>query len=380
MPLTDLELKKLKPTGRTRRLFDGAGLYLEVSPAGGLWWRFKFRFLGKEKRLSLGTYPEVGLKDARWKRDDARRLLSQGVDPSATRRAEKAAGAERAANSFEVLAREWFEKHAPGFAPDHASRVLRLFERDLFPALGKRAIAEITPPELLAVLRRIEDRGALDTAHRARANCGQVFRYAIATGRAERDPSADLKSALPPATGDHFAAITEPKRVGEILRVLYGYQGTHTVMAALKFAPLVFVRPGEMRTARWQDVDLDGATWQFPLSKKKPVTMHVVPLATQAVSILRDLHTHTGKGPYVFPSERGTNRAMSNNAVLAAMRSLGISTDQMSGHGFRAMARTMLDEQLNVRADIIEHQLGPVPKIRRAILARQRRGRNRGSW
>ena len=210
MPLTDLELKKLKPTGKTRRLFDGAGLYLEVSPAGGLWWRFKFRFLGKEKRLSLGTYPEVGLKDARWKRDDARRLLSQGVDPSATRRAEKAAGAERAANSFEVLAREWFEKHSPGFAPDHASRVLRLFERDLFPALGKRAIAEITPPELLAVLRRIEDRGALDTAHRARANCGQVFRYAIATGRAERDPSADLKGALPPATGDHFAAITEP--------------------------------------------------------------------------------------------------------------------------------------------------------------------------
>lgn len=355
MPLTDLELRKLKPTGRTRRLFDAGGLYLELSPNGGCWWRLKFRYLGKEKRLSLGTYPEVSLKDARFKRDDARKQLSQGIDPSAVRKAAKAAGVERAANSFEIVAREWLEKQSDAFVPGHHKRVKKLFEKDLFPWLGSRPVADITPPELLGVLRRIEGREALDTAHRARAHCGQIFRYAIATGRAERDPSADLRGALPAATAGHFAAITEPARAGELLRMLWGHEGTAVVQAAVKLAPLLFVRPGELRTARWADIDLGAAEWRFVASKTK--TPHIVPLATQAVAILRELHRSTGHGPYVFPSERGLSRPMSSGAVLAALRSMGIKSDEMSGHGFRAMARTMLDEQLHFPVDIIEHQL-----------------------
>ncbi len=355
MPLTDLELRKLKPTGRRRRFFDAGGLYLELSPTGGCWWRLKYRYLGKEKRLSLGTYPEVSLKDARFKRDDARKLLRQGIDPSAVRRAERAAGVERAANSFEIVAREWLDKQSAVFVPDHAKRVKSLFETDLFPWLGKRPVAEITAPELLGVLRRIEGREALDTAHRARAHCGQVFRYAIATGRAERDPSADLRGALPPATGGHFAAITEPTRAGELLRMLWGHEGTPVVNAAVKLAPLLFVRPGELRTARWADIDMVNGEWRFIASKTE--THHIVPLATQAVAILRELHRTTGAGQYVFPSERGPSRPMSSAAVLAAMRSMGIPSEEMSGHGFRAMARTMLDEQLHFPVDIIEHQL-----------------------
>jgi len=355
MPLTDTAIRNAKPGDKAIRLFDGGGLYLEVSPTGGKWWRLKYRFDRKEKRLSLGVYPDVSLKDARERRGDARKLLADSIDPSANRKAVKSARTERAENSFEVVTREWYAKHSPNWAVHHGDRIIRRFERDIFPWIGGRPIAEISAPELLAVIRRIESRGALETAHRALGNCGQVFRYAVATGRAARDPSADLRGALPPVKGEHFAAITDPKRASELLRALDGYQGTLTVQCALRLAPLVFVRPGELRRAEWADIDLDAAEWRYTVTKTD--TPHIVPLSTQAVAILRDLHALTGSGRFVFPGARSKGKPMSDNAILAALRRMEIAKDEMSGHGFRAMARTILDEVLGVRPDLIEHQL-----------------------
>jgi integrase len=326
-----------------------------VTTSGSRWWRLKYRFDGKEKLLSLGVYPDVSLKAARERRDDARRLLASGTDPGERRKANKAAQHERLANSFEVVAREWYAKMAPAWAEHHGNRIIRRFERDIFPWIGSRAISELTAPEVLSPLRRIESRGALDTAHRALQNCGQVFRYAVATGRADRDPTGDLRGALPPVKGTHFAAVTEPAEVGRLLRALDGYQGTLAVASALKLAPLVFVRPGELRKAEWADVDLESAEWRFKVTKTD--TAHIVPLATQAVVILRELHALTGSGRFVFPGARSNTRPMSDNAVLAAMRRMGIPRDEMCGHGFRAMARTILDERLGFRVDVIEHQL-----------------------
>jgi integrase len=355
MPLTATAIEKAKVAERAVRLFDGGGLYLELSPTGGKWWRLKYRHGGKEKRLSLGVYPEVSLKAARTRRDDARKLLAEGIDPSENRKALKTARADRAANSLEVVAREWYAKYSQNWVDSHGGRILRRFERDIFPWIGGRPIAEITPPELLGVIRRIESRGAIETAHRALSNCGQVWRYAIATGRAERDLSADLRGALPPVKGEHFSAITEPKRAAELLRAIDGYQGTATVRYALRLAPLVFVRPGELRKAEWAHFDLDAAEWRYMVSKTE--TEHIVPLSAQAVTLLRELHRLTGAGRYLFPGARSTQRPMSDNAILAALRRMGIGKEEMSGHGFRAMARTILDEVLKVRPDFIEHQL-----------------------
>ncbi|SET32675.1 Integrase [Nitrosomonas marina] len=355
MPLTDITIRNAKPDTKTKKLFDERGLYLEISPAGGKWWRLKYRFNDKEKRISLGVYPDVGLKDARDRRDEARKLLANGIDPSENRKAMKSARKERSANSFEVIAREWYAKYSTAWAKNHSERIIRRFERDIFPWIGGRPIAEINAPELLSVVRRIENRGALETAHRALSNCGQVFRYAVATGRAERDPSGDLRGALPPVKGTHFAATTDPKRVGEILRALDGYEGTLTVRCALRLAPLVFVRPGELRNAKWADIDLEVAEWRYLVTKTN--TQHIVPLARQAIEILLELQPLTGNSQYVFPSARSFIRPMSDNAILAAMRRLGIDKEEMSGHGFRAVARTILDEILGVRPDFIEHQL-----------------------
>jgi integrase len=360
IPLTDTAIRNAKPGEKPIRLFDGGGLYLEVAPAGGKWWRLKYRIDGKEKRLSLGVYPDVSLKDARDRRDDARKLLADGIDPGENRKAQKAAKVERAANSFEVVAREWYAKQAPNWAEHHGDRIIRRFERDIFPWIGGRPIADVTAPELLAAVQRIENRGALETAHRALGNCGQVFRYAVATGRALRDPSGDLRGALPPVKGEHFAAVTEPEQAAQLLRTLDGYQGTLTVACALRLAPLVFVRPGELRAAEWADIDLDAAEWRYTVTKTN--TAHIVPLATQAVAILRELHDLTGTGRFVFPGARSNGRPMSDNAILAAMRRMGIGKDEMSGHGFRAMARTILDEVLGFRPDFIEHQLAHAVK------------------
>ena len=348
MPLTDTAIRNAKPSAKPAKLFDERGLFLIVTPTGGKWWRFRYKFDDKEKLLSLGVYPDVGLKDARQRRDEARKLLADGIDPGENRKAMKAVKQDRAANSFEVITREWYGKHAPNWAEHHGVRIIRRFERDIFPWIGGRPIADVTAPELLAVMRRIENRSALETAHRAVGNCGQVFRYAVATGRAMRDPSGDLRGALPPVKGEHFAAVTEPIQAAELLRTLDGYQGTLTVACALRLAPLVFVRPGELRNAEWADIDLGAAEWRYTVTKTN--TAHIVPLATQAVAILRELHALTGTGRFVFPGARSNGRPMSDNAILAAMRRMGIGKDEMSGHGFRAMARTILDEVLGVRA------------------------------
>jgi integrase len=355
MPLSDIAIRAAKPQEKPVKLFDTGGLYLLVNPNGSRWWRLKFRFDGKEKLMSLGVYPEISLKAARERRDEARVMLAQGINPSAKRQATKAAPAE----SFEAIAREWFAKFSPGWAPGHSEKIIRRLERDVFPWIGGRPLRDIAAPELLAVLRRIEERGALDTAHRAHQNCGQVFRYAIATGRAERDPSADLRGALPPARGGHYPTLTDPAAIGALLRAMDGYQGGIVVRCALRLAPLVFVRPGELRRAEWGEFDLERAEWRIPAARMKMRDEHIVPLSVQAVGILRELQPFTGLGlgRFLFPGERTDSRPISDNTVNAALRRLGYSRKEMTGHGFRAMARTVLDEVLGFRVDVIEQQL-----------------------
>lgn len=355
MALTDLFVRQVKPEAKPRKYADGRGLYLYVSPAGGKWWRLAYRFDGKQKQLSLGVYPDVGLKEARERRDAARALLANGVDPSENRKAAKAARAAQTENSFETVAREWYAKQRESWNESHGTRILRRLERDVFPWIGGKPIADVTAPDLLSVARRIEKRGAVETAHRALQNCGQVFRYAIATGRAERNPVPDLHGALPPVKPVHMAAITDPAKIGALLRTFDAYEGTLTVRCALQLAPLVFVRPGELRKAEWADIDLEAAEWRFTVSKTK--TPHVVPLSRQAIELLREIQAATNRSRYVFPSARTRERPMSDNALLAAMRRMGIAKDEMTGHGFRAMARTVLDEILGFRPDFIEHQL-----------------------
>lgn len=355
MALTDTAIRKSKPTDKPLRLFDGGGLYLELSPAGGKLWRMKYRHLGKEKRLALGTYPDTGLADARRKRDDARKLLADGIDPSEHRKATKAAGEESAANSFEVISREWLTKQ--DWVPSYKIKVTAWFDNDVFPRIGKRPITELTAPDFLKMVRRVEERGAIESAHRILQNCGQVMRYAIATGRATRNPVTDLKGALPPSPEKHHASITEPDAVGGLLRAMDDYKGHFITRCALRLAPLVFVRPGELRQAEWAEFDLDAADWNIPAEKMKTRQPHLVPLSEQAVAILRELYELTGHRRYVFPGARSPRQPMSNNAILAALRNMGYDKDAMSGHGFRAMARTILDEVLGYRPDYIEHQL-----------------------
>ncbi len=352
MPLTDTTTRNTKPDAKPKRLFDSGGLYLEVAPSGSKLWRLKYRIAKREKRLAFGIYPEVSLKDARVKRDDARKLLAAGIDPGEHRKAAQ----QLDASGFEAVAREWFTKFSPSWSPDHAERVIRRLERDIFPWIGPRPIGNVTAPELLTALRRVESRGVVETAHRAMQNCSQVFRYAVATGRAERDPTADLRGALPPVKGNHFASITEPKAIGELLRAINGYQGSFATQCALRLAPLVFVRPGELRRAEWAEFDLDAAEWRIPASKMKMCVIHVVPLSSQAVSILRELQPLTGGGKYVFPGTRTKDRPMSENTVLAALRRMGYGTNDMTGHGFRSMASTILNEQ-GWNRDAIERQL-----------------------
>lgn len=355
--LSDVEVKKTKAGAKPFKKIDGGGMYLYVHTNGGKYWRMDYRFDGKRKTLALGVYPDVTLADARLRRDEARKLLANDVDPGAAKKAQKSASAERAANSFEVIAREWFNKQSSIWAASHADKIIKRLERDAFPWIGNRPIAEITAPELLTVLRRIEARGAVETAHRLHQNCGQIFRYAIATGRADRDPAPDLRGALPPVKQSHHAAITDPMKAAELLRAIDGYEGQLVTRCALKLAPMFFVRPAELRKAEWKEFDLDKAEWNIPAEKMKMREAHLVPLCTQAVTILRELYPLTGNGVYVFPSARTGSRPMSDNAILAALRRMNFTNDVMSGHGFRAMARTILDEELGVRPDFIEHQL-----------------------
>ncbi len=376
---SDATIKAIKPGDPRARLSDGAGLYLRLFVKGASHgWRLDYTINGKRKNLSLGTYPGTGLALARRKANEARQLVSEGVDPSDARKAVKAATlraveAGRLADaglppvdSFEAVAREWMGTiHGAKVSEGHAERTRIRLEQDVFPWLGRRPVREVTAPDLLACLRRVEARGAIETAHRVNAACGQVFRYAIATGRGVRDHAADLRDALTPIQGRHHAAITDPKRVGELLRAIADYKGQPVTRAALSLAPLVFQRPGELRHAEWIEFDLvEGAAWTIPSERMKRSKQgkasgspHLVPLSVQAVAILRDLQPLTGHGRYVFPGLRGQGRPMSDATVLAALRRMGFPKDEMTGHGFRAMARTMLAERLGVDEAVIEAQL-----------------------
>lgn len=354
MTLSDTAIRNAKPREKPYKLSDGRGLFLLVA-GEKRWWRFKYRFQGREKLLSLGVYPDVPLKAARDRRDEARRQLANGIDPSAARKAMKDAQSATV-DSFEVVAREWIGNKATKWAPGHESKIRRRLERDVFPYLGSVPVAAVDAPAILKMARRIESRGTLETAHRAVQNCGQVIRYAIATGRASQDPTPSLRGALPPPRETHYASITDPRAIGALLRAIDGYQGSEVTRLALRLAPLVFVRPGELRKAEWSEIDLDGAEWRIPAERMKMRQAHVVPLSTQAIAVLRDLQERTGRGRYVFPGVRGRDRYMSENTVNAALRRLGYGKTDLTGHGFRSMASTLLNEQ-GWKPDAIERQL-----------------------
>jgi len=350
--LSESRIRAARPSDKAYKLYDERGLYLRVETSGSRLWRFKYRHGGKERLLALGAYPDVSLKMAREKRDKARRLLGDGVDPSAHKQEAKAAETV----TFAGVAAEWLELHRKRFAPATYEKAVWTFNDLINPYIGSRPIAAITAPELLAVVRRLETRGKHETAHRTKQRCGQVFRYAIATGRAMRDISTDLRGALAPVVSRNHAAIVEPRKIGALLRAIDSYIGYPPTQAALKLAPLVFLRPGELRKAKWSEIDLDRSEWRIPASRMKMHEQHIVPLAKQSVTILRELHMITGRNDYVFPSPRSSDRPMSENAVTAALRRMGYSGEEMTWHGFRSLASTSLNEQ-GWHPDLIELQL-----------------------
>ena len=363
MALTDTFVKTVKHSAETTgdKHGDGGGMYLFVN-ASGKYWRMDYRFEEKRKTLALGTYPEVSLAKARKRRDEARQLLADGIDPSTHKKNQKAARLAVAALKFEVVAREWLQKTNADRATTTSTKVTNWLEHDVFPYIGNLEINAIGPRDVLGALRKMEVRGALDSVHRVKQVCGQVFRYAVACDYVERDVTQDLKGALARPVAGHFAAITEPKRVGDLLRSIYAYQGHSLTVAALKLSPMVFVRPGELRTAEWIEIDLDAAEWRIPGSKMKMKVDHLVPLSTQAVEVLRSVHQMTGHGRYVFPGLRTGDRPMSENTINAALRGMGYAEDVHSAHGFRATARTIMDEVLSERVELIEHQLAHAVK------------------
>lgn len=354
MKLTATQIKNAKPREKPYKLSDGEGMYLLVAAKGGKSWRLKYRIDGKEKLLSLGVYPEVSLRDARERRADARKAVAAGIDPSAKKQAEKRA--QTAADTFEAVAREWIDARRGEWSVSNKHQVTRRLERDAFPWIGQTKVHELEPPEVLQMLRRIEGRGAIETAHRVKQLVGQVMRFAVATGRAQRDPTPDLQGALKTRRVRRYASIINPGEIGPLLRDIDGYAGQYATRCALQLAPMVFVRPGELRKAEWGEFDLEGGEWRIPASRMKMEAPHIVPLATQAVDILRDLKPLTGRGRYVFPGTRSNDRPMSENTINAALRRLGYDKDQMTGHGFRSMASTRLNEQ-GWNRDAIERQL-----------------------
>lgn len=364
MALTDTFVRNIKATGAPagEKHTDGQGLFLHVKQAGK-YWRMNYRFDGKQKLLALGVYPAVSLAKARKRREKARELLADGIDPNSAKQEERQAKTDAAVNTFEAVARDWLVKTAPKRAEVTQSKVATWLEKDAFPFIGKMPISTIGPRDVLdKVVRKLEARGAIDTAHRLKQLCGQVFRYAVVTGLAERDVTADLRDALVTKAGEHFAAITEPKQAGDLMRSIFNYTGHPCTVAALKLSALVFVRPGELRKAEWTEIDLDAAEWRIPGSKMKMKLDHLVPLSTQAVAILRSVQPITGHGRFVFPSLRTGERPMSENTINAALRGLGYSKEVHTAHGFRALARTIMDEVIGERVDLIEHQLAHVVK------------------
>lgn len=356
MALSDIAIRNAKHQAKPYKISDSGGLFLLVVPTGGKLWRYSYRFDGKQKTLALGSYPDTGLKEARDYHSAARKILAAGIDPNEDRKNVKAAKKLSAANSFELVAREWWQSYMKSKADSHKEKVIRRFELYLFPWLGKKPISEITAPQFLEIIRRIEKQNIAETAKRTLQTAGQVFRYAVQNGMVARDITTDLKGALAATTVKHMAAFTEPKDVAELLRALDGFKGTLTVQCAIKLAPLVFVRPSELRMAKWADIDLESAIWQYLVSKTK--TNHIVPLSRQAVAILREIHSLSGHGEYVFQGGHSPLKPMSESAINAALKRMGYDTKtQITGHGFRAMARTILHERLNIDPAIIEHQL-----------------------
>jgi integrase len=353
-PLTNLAVRNAKPEKKTRRLFDGGGLYLEVAPTGSRYWRLKYRYGGKEKRLALGVFPEVTLTEARERRDDARLMLRNNRDPGFEKKQLKRQLRIAGANTFGAIKKEWLEKQEESFAPHTYAKAVWLLS--LASELDPRPISQISPPEILDVLRRIESRGTHETAHRTQQRISQVLRYAIATGRAERDGTVDLRGALKPVVRNSHAAVTNPAEIGALLRAIDGYVGQPATHAALRLAPMLFARPGNLRAMEWSEIDLDAAEWRIPAGKMKMRESHVIPLATQAVTVLRDLKALTGKRRYCFPSLRTASQPMSENTINAALRRLGYDKHTMTGHGFRALASTRLNE-LGWSPDVIERQL-----------------------
>lgn len=360
--LKSIQVKQAVPRDKPYKLADEKGLYLYITPKGQKYWRFNYRFAGKRKTLALGVFPETSLAEARAQHTEARKQIKNDIDPSDIRRAAKLSKTQSKENSFKAIGLEWFAKEKPHWSASHIKRVDSMLSKELFPHIGHRVIGDITTPDLLACLRRVEARGAIETAHRVKQVSGQVFRYAVATGRAERDPSPDLKGALKTPNKGHMAAITEPREVGLLLLMLDDYQGTPEVATALKLAPLLFCRPGELRSMEWSEIKFEKHEWHIPSQKMKTKQDHIVPLCKQATETLESLLQLTGHRQYVFPSARSPKRPMSDNAVLSALRRLGIPKEKMTGHGFRAMARTLLDEELGYRIEWIECQLAHAVK------------------
>jgi integrase len=357
MALTDTQIRKVKSREKSFKLADGKGLFLVVHPNSSKYWRFRYWFGGKEKLLSIGVYPEVALAGARKKRDEALQMLADDIDPGRAKQLKKRARKFGAENSFETIAREWHIKFSSKWTAEYGARVLQRLEKNIFPWLGQRPIDEITASELLTALRRVEDRGTIETTHRLCQYCGNIFRYAIATERAKYDVSANLRGAIPPTETRHYASITDPKAIGGLLRAIKGYNGHLITRCALQLAPLTFVRAGELRKAEWSEFNFEVAEWRIAAGKMKMRTVHIVPLSNQAISILREIQPLTGDGQYVFPCLRSPNRPMSENTILAALRRLGYSKEEMTPHGFRSMASTLLNEQGCWHPDAIERQL-----------------------
>ena len=360
MPLTDAKIKGAKPKAKTYTLNDGDGLYLEVNLKGQKWWRYRYQMDGRRNRLSLGVYPAVGLKKARIKRDKLKSLIAEGIDPALKRKEDKRR--KKGSEAFEAVSREWYNKNLPGWSGRHAKTTMERMEKNVFPFIGTKAITDLGVEDMLGITQRCERRGAVETARRVRQIMSQVFRYAIAGGRAMRDPAADIKDTIPPARKvKHHASITDPKKIKGLLRAIDGFEGTFVVHCALKLAPLVFVRPGELRNAQWHEIDLETSEWRIPEEKMKGGSKHIVPLSDQAVEVLTDLYKVTGPGGYVFPSVRTPARSMSENTVNVALRRLGYDKTEMTAHGFRSTASTLLNEH-GWNKDAIERQLAHTPK------------------
>ena len=359
MKFTDTALRALKPTGKVQKLSDGGGLYLHVTPTGSRLWRMAYRFAGKQKLLSFGAYPAISLRDARKLREEAKEQLAKGIDPGAEKRqAKEAVLAQKREerDTFEFVAREWFAKYEPTLSAKHAQKLRRYLENTLFPVLGGKPVTQLEPSDFLQVVQPSERLGHHETAHKLMRLCGQVTRYARITGRVKYDVAAGLTEALAPVQTTHFAAVTVPDGIGLLLRDIDAYVGYTSVVYCLKILPYVFTRPSELRLARWSEFDLKNAIWSIPASRMKMRREHVVPLAKQVLSIIKELHVYTGNGELLFPSTRALTTPISDAAPLAALRRMGYGKETMTLHGFRAMASTRLNE-LGFRADVIEAQL-----------------------